>query len=106
MALVLPGLQPAGARSKHLWDREILIRPAALQRVNARLLTVAQDRGVMRGEKLCTNGTVMETAIHYSTDSKLLDDSVRVLGHSLARARTLLRPPQADNPLQHEAKTL
>lgn len=82
-----------------LRDREALIRPATLKRVNARLLTVAQDRGVTRGEKLRTDGTVMETAIHYPTDSNLLDDSVRVLGRSLARARTLLRPRQADKPL-------
>ena len=82
-----------------LRDREALIRPATLQRVNARLLAVAQDRGVTRGEKLRTDGTVMETDIHYPTDSRLLDDSVRVLGRSLARARTLLHPRLADKPL-------
>jgi IS5 family transposase len=82
-----------------LRDREALIRPATLKRVNARLLAVAQAGGVTRGEKLRTDGTVMETAIHYPTDSHLLDDSVRVLGRSLARARTLLRPRQKDKPL-------
>lgn len=82
-----------------LRDREALIRPATLKRVNARLLTVAQDRGVTRGEKLRTDGTVMETDIHYPTDSRLLDDSVRVLGRSLARARALLHPRQRDKPL-------
>lgn len=82
-----------------LRDREALIRPATLKRVNARLLKVAQARGVTRGEKLRTDGTVMETDIHYPTDSRLLDDSVRVLGRSLARARRLLRPRQRDKPL-------
>jgi transposase, IS5 family len=82
-----------------LRDREALIRPATLKRVNARLLTVAQDRGLTHGEKLRSDGTVMETDIHYPTDSRLLDDSVRVLGRSLARARTLLRPRLADKPL-------
>jgi transposase, IS5 family len=82
-----------------LRDREALIRPATLKRVNARLLQVAQDREVTRGEKLRTDGTVMETDIHYPTDSRLLDDSVRVLGRSLARARTLLQPGQKDKPL-------
>lgn len=82
-----------------LRDREALIRPATLKRVNARLLQVAQARGVTRGEKLRTDGTVMETDIHYPTDSRLLDDSVRVLGRSLARARRLLRPRPKDKPL-------
>jgi IS5 family transposase len=82
-----------------LRDREALIRPATLKRVNARVLQMAQERRVTRGEKLRTDGTVMETDIHYPTDSRLLDDSVRVLGRSLARARTLLQPGQTDKPL-------
>src|SRR5205814_10343976 len=82
-----------------LRDREALIRPATLKRVNARLLQVAQERQVTRGEKLRMDGTVMETGIHYPTDSRLLDDSVRVLGRSLARARKLLQPGQTDKPL-------
>jgi len=82
-----------------LRDREALIRPATLKRVNARLLQVAQERGVTRGEKLRTDGTVIETDIHYPTDSRLLDDSVRLLGRSLARAQTLLHPRQKDKPL-------
>lgn len=82
-----------------LRDREALIRPATLQRVNARLLKVAQDRGVTRGAKLRTDGTVIETNIHYPTDSRLLDDSVRVLGRSLARARALLSPRPREKPL-------
>jgi IS5 family transposase len=64
-----------------LRDREALIRPATLKRVNARLLKVAQDHRVTRGDKLRTDGTVMETDIHYPTDSRLLDDSVRCWLH-------------------------
>jgi IS5 family transposase len=82
-----------------LRDREVLIRPATLKRVNAQLLKLAQDRRVTRGQKLRTDGTVMETEIHYPTDSRLLDDSVRVLGRSLRRARAVLRPGQRDKPL-------
>ena len=82
-----------------LRDREALIRPATLKRVNVRLMAVAQAGGVTRGAQLRTDGTVMETGIHYPTDSSLLDDSVRVLGRSLARARTLVRPRAADKHL-------
>jgi IS5 family transposase len=36
------------------------------------------------------DGTVVETTIHHPTDSRLLADSVRVLGRTLTRAMTLL----------------
>jgi IS5 family transposase len=82
-----------------LAEREGLIRPVTLQRLNARVVMVAQQKGVTRGEKLRSDGTVIETRMHYPTDSRLLDDSVRVLGRALARARQLLRPPAADKAL-------
>jgi IS5 family transposase len=75
-----------------LRDREALIRPTTLQRLNARLVLVGHERRVTRGAKLRSDSTVIETNIHYPTDSRLLDDSVRVMGRSLARARQLLRP--------------
>jgi IS5 family transposase len=73
-------------------EREALIRPATLQRLNARVVRLAQARGVTRGEKLRSDGSVIATNVHYPTDSRLLDDSVRVVGRTLARARRLLRP--------------
>ena len=82
-----------------LRDREALIRPTTLRRVNARLMRVAQSRGLTQGQKLRTDGTVIETNVHYPTDSRLLDDSVRVLGRSLARARSLLHPRAAEQEL-------
>lgn len=75
-----------------LRDREALIRPTTLRRINKRLMRLAQDRRLTRGEKLRSDSTVIETNIHYPTDSRLLDDSVRILGRSLARARQLGRP--------------
>lgn len=83
--------QPAPDHSS-LREREALIRPATLQRLNARVVCLAQARGVTRGEKLRSDGTVIATNIHYPTDSRLLDDSVRVVGRTLARARQLLQP--------------
>ena len=82
-----------------LRDREALIRPVTLQRVNARLMKLSVEWGLTRGEKLRSDSTVMETHIHYPTDSRLLADSVRVLGRSLARARRLLPPAKTDKPL-------
>jgi IS5 family transposase len=70
--------------------REALIRPQTLQRLNQRLLRVAHAAGVTQGRKLRMDGTVIETHIHYPTDSRLLADSARVLGRLLTRARQLL----------------
>jgi IS5 family transposase len=78
-----------------LQAREALIRPTTLRRINAQVVGLAQARGVTRGTKLRSDSTVIETNIHYPTDSRLLDDSVRVLGRTLARARRLIRPRAA-----------
>jgi IS5 family transposase len=73
-------------------DREALLRPATLHRLNERLVHLAQDKHVTRGRKLRVDSTVIETDIHYPTDSRLLCDSVEVLGRLLSRAREVCRP--------------
>lgn len=75
-----------------LCDREALISSATLQRLHRRMVHVAACSGVTQGKKLRTDGTVIETNIHYPTDSHLLSDSVRVLGRLLTHARLLLGP--------------
>jgi IS5 family transposase len=50
----------------------------------------AWQRKVTRGRKLRTDGTVVETTIHYPTDSTLLADGVRVLSRLVGRAKTLI----------------
>jgi IS5 family transposase len=68
-----------------------LIQPDTLQAFNQRILKLAIDSKLTRGRKLRTDGTVVKTNIHPPTDSRLLADSVRVLGRTLTRAKTLLR---------------
>ena len=75
-----------------LRDREALIRTPTLQQLNGRVVRMAHAEGVTQGKKLRTDGTVIETNIHYPTDSQLLSDSVRVLGRLLTHARKLLQP--------------
>jgi IS5 family transposase len=75
-----------------LRDREALIRPTTLHRVNDRVVRLAQREGVTQGEKLRADGSVIETHIHYPTDSWLLADSVRVVGRTVTAARHLLKP--------------
>jgi transposase, IS5 family len=83
-----------------LRDREALIRPATLHRVNDRVAQLAQREGVTQGQKLRADGSVTETHIHYPTDSNLLADCVRVIGRTLTAARCLLKPrSQSDKQL-------
>lgn len=78
-----------------LRDREALIRPTTVQQLHRRIVQVAQQEGITQGKKLRTDSTVIETNIHYPTDSQLLSDSVRVLGCLLTHARKLLEPCRA-----------
>jgi len=67
-----------------------LIQPQTLQAFNQRIMNLAIDNKLTRGRKLRMDGTVVETTIHHPTDSRLLADSVRVLGRTLTRAKALL----------------
>jgi len=67
-----------------------LIQPQTLQAFNQRIMNLAIDNKLTRGRKMRMDGTVVETTIHHPTDSRLLADSVRVLGRTLTRAKTLL----------------
>jgi IS5 family transposase len=51
-------------------------------------VAVAGERRVVRGRRLRVDTTVVETNIHYPTDSTLLADGVRVLTRTLTRLRT------------------
>lgn len=75
-----------------LCEREQLLRPITLHRFNDRVVHLAQVQGVTQGQKLRTDSTVIETPIHYPTDSRLLSDSARVLGRLCNQARRLLQP--------------
>lgn len=83
-----------------LQSRERLIRPETLQRINDRVVRLAQQQGVSAGRKLRADGSVTETNIHYPTDSSLLADSMRVLGRTLRAARDVLKPRNAQQKFQ------
>jgi IS5 family transposase len=70
--------------------REALIMAETLHALNDQVVKQACARGITRGRKLRTDGSVIETNIHYPTDSSLLADGVRVVGRTLARARRVV----------------
>lgn len=66
------------------------ITPETLTALHERVVGLAVELKVTTGRKLRTDGTVVETNIHYPTDSSLLNDGVRVLSRQLKRAKQLL----------------
>jgi IS5 family transposase len=67
-----------------------LIGPETLQQINDRVVELATQLKVTRGRKLRVDSTVVETNIHYPTDSALVGDGVRVLSRLLHKAKTVL----------------
>jgi len=56
--------------------------------LHRRLVEIAQEEGVIQGRKLRVDTTVVETNIHYPTDSSLLGDGARVLTRTLKKIET------------------
>lgn len=57
----------------------VALGPTAIQEIHDRIVQIAQDKGVVQGRRMRVDTTVVETNIHYPTDSSLLGDGVRVL---------------------------
>jgi len=72
-------------------DAKTLIRlaplfdEAVLKDVLTRLVSLGRTQGFLRGRRLRVDTTVVETNIHYPTDSTLLADGVRVLTRTVRR---------------------
>jgi IS5 family transposase len=56
-----------------------VIGPEVIGDLHERLVAMAREHGVVKGRKLRVDTTVVETNIHYPTDSSMLGDGVRVL---------------------------
>ena len=57
----------------------VALGPAVIERVHGRVIAIAREQLVVEGRKMRLDTTVVETNIHYPTDSSLLGDGVRVL---------------------------
>lgn len=63
--------------------------PEAVAQLHRRVVELAQGKKAVTGYKLRVDTTVVETNIHYPTDSSLLGDGVRVLTRVMQRIREL-----------------
>jgi len=73
-----------------------VLSPAVTEKIHARVVGVARERGVARGRKVRVDTTVVESNIHYPTDSTLLGDGIRVLTRGLVRVAAECRRGAVD----------
>jgi IS5 family transposase len=57
----------------------LAVGPEVVKQIHQRLVQLAQANGLAAGRRMRVDTTVVETNIHYPTDSSLLGDGVRVL---------------------------
>lgn len=62
-----------------------VIGPKVIQTLHERVVQLAQEHGVTRGRKLRVDTTVVESNIHYPTDSSLLGDGTRALTRTMKK---------------------
>jgi transposase, IS5 family len=64
--------------------------PEVIEELHGRVVDVAKRAGVTHGCRFRIDTTVVETNVHYPTDSSLLRDGVRVLTRTMQRASAAL----------------
>jgi IS5 family transposase len=64
--------------------------PDVIEQLHRQVIEVAKRAGVTHGRRFRIDTTVVETNVHYPTDSTLLQDGMRVLTRTMQRASTVL----------------
>jgi IS5 family transposase len=77
-------------------EREAKIKPKTLHLILAKVVALGQAAGLTTGQRLRVDSTVIESHIHYPTDSSLLNDAARVLSRLIREARTLVPPTRPE----------
>jgi IS5 family transposase len=72
--------------------------------LHRRLVEIAQEEGVIQGRKLRVDTTVVETNIHYPTDSSLLGDGARVLMRTMKKIET--RAGKLKRPVRNRMRSI
>lgn len=74
--------------------------PEVITDLHQRVVDVAKRAGVTRGRRFRIDTTVVETNVHYPTDSTLLQDGVRVLTRTMQQATTAVGTAPVRNRLR------
>ncbi|MBE3108902.1 MAG: transposase, partial [Acidobacteria bacterium] len=80
----------AGPNAKTILKIAQALGPTVIQRLHQRVVELAIEAGVTKGRRMRVDTTVVETHIHYPTDSSLLADGVRVVTRILKKVEALI----------------
>jgi IS5 family transposase len=82
--------------------------PDVIDQLHRQVIEIAKRAGVTHGRRFRIDTTVVETNVHYPTDSTLLQDGVRVLTRTMQRASTALgdSPGRIRNRLRSVTRTV
>ena len=75
--------------AKTLGRLGLALGPEIIEAIHQRVVAIAQEKNIVQGRKLRVDTTVVETNIHYPTDSTLLGDGVRVLTRTMKQIAQL-----------------
>lgn len=78
--------------------------PEVIKQLHRQVVEVAKRAGVTHGRRFRVDTTVVETNVHYPTDSTLLQDGVRVLTRTMQRASTALG--DASTRIRHRLRSV
>jgi IS5 family transposase len=70
------------------------LSPEVIEQLHRQVVEVAKRAGVTHGRRFRVDTTVVETNVHYPTDSTLLQDGVRVLTRTMHQACAALGEPR------------
>jgi IS5 family transposase len=73
--------------SKALGRQALALGPEVIEQIHRRVVEMAVEKQVVQGRKMRVDTTVVETNIHYPTDSSLLGDGTRVLTRLMKKLR-------------------
>jgi IS5 family transposase len=71
--------------AKTLGKLGLALGPEIIDKMHQRVVAIAREKKIVAGRRLRVDTTVVETNIHYPTDSSLLGDAVRVLTRAMKR---------------------
>jgi IS5 family transposase len=63
----------------------VALGPEVIEQIHERMVGIARDKGAATGRRMRVDTTVVETNIHYPSDSTLLGDGVRVLTRTMVK---------------------
>ena len=61
------------------------LRPEVIRQIHDRVVAMAKQEKIIQGHRMRVDTTVVETNVHYPTDSSLLGDGVRVLTRAMRK---------------------